>query len=96
MTDRQNTAIVLLLITAVILTGLLVATYWQTDQVAQAQSSSRRGNYIVVSGEYRQGSLDLIYVVNLATRSMNVYHGNDDTMAIELMDRVDLERAFAQ
>jgi len=96
MTNSQNTAIVLLLITAVILTGLLVATYRQTHQAALAESSDRRGNYIMVSGVYRLGSLDLIYVINLATRTMNVYHGNESTSAIELLDRVDLERAFSQ
>jgi hypothetical protein len=93
MRDSQNVTIVLLLAVAAVLAALVVATH--APDPALADTSISKGNYIIVAGEWSQ-TLDLVYVVNIATRRMNVYFHNEDMGNVELIDSVDLERTFGR
>ena len=95
----QNTGtltIVLLVVSAMVLTAMLVGGFCQTSTSAQATGASARlGNYILASGQWT-ADVDLLYVINITARRLNVYYANTDTNAVELIDSVDLERAFTQ
>ena len=72
MKDTQNIAVILLLCSAVILTGLLIGSYMMTSQEARADSSQRFGSYIAVTGAYSD-TIDLVYVLNIDTGVLTVY-----------------------
>jgi len=91
MKDMQNVTIVLLLITAVILAVVLIATY-QTEP-AYADTPTRGGDYILGTGAWSK-SRDLVYVIDRATRTINVYAANINTNVIDLVDQQNLERVF--
>ena len=93
MNSNRNTTLVLLLITALILGALVVATY--TPATALAESPDRRGNYIMIPGQW-SSSTDLIYVINIATRKMNAYFANTNTNSLELIDNVELQKVFGR
>jgi len=93
MRSSQDVTIVLLLAVAAVLAALVVATHGPDP--ALADTSISKGNYIVVAGEWSR-TLDLVYVVNIATRRMNVYWYHDKMDNVELIDSVDLERTFGR
>jgi len=93
--SNENVTIVLLAATAVVLTCLLLATYMQTNEPAWAEAATRGGNYIVTTGEWNE-NLDLIYVINIAARKLNVYYGNSKTRTLDLIETIDLEKVFSQ
>jgi len=93
MKDTQNIAVILLLCSAVILTGLLIGSYMMTSQEARAGSSQRFGAYITTVGAY-SGSTDLVYVLNIDVGVLNVYALDTNKGVIELRDAVDLKRHF--
>ena len=90
MNDNQNITIALLLVAAGILTGLVIATYTPS---AYADASVRRGDYIVCAGEWSR-STDLVYVIDVAVRKLNVYHADRNAKALRRIDTVDLKLAF--
>lgn len=94
MKDTQNIAVILLLCTAVILTGLLIGSYAMTSQEAQANSSQRFGSYITAVGAF-SNSTELVYVLNIDVGVLNVYALDTNKGVIELRDAVDLKRHFA-
>ena len=63
MKDTQNIAVILLLCSAVILTGLLIGSYTMTSQSAKADSSQRLGSFITTVGAYSD-STDRRFVVS--------------------------------
>ena len=93
MKDSQNITIALLLATAGILIAMLIATYVQTSRPAYADSPDRRGNYVIVAGAW-SASTDLVYMINIAHKKLNVYYSNQGANTLELIDDVDLGRAF--
>ncbi len=93
MNDTGNVTIGLLIVTAVILTLMLVGTYFQTSQPVLAEGPARSGNYIMASGRWNV-SVDIIWVINIAARQLNIYYANFKTDALELIDSVDLDQAF--
>lgn len=93
MNANRNITLVLLLITALVLGALVAATHW--PRTAYADTPDRRGNYIMVAGQWSR-STDLIYVINIATRKLNVYFANRSTNNFELIDSVDLQKVFGK
>ena len=91
MKSNENIAIVLLLITAGILTGLVVATLWPAR--AYADASVRRGDYIACAGEWTRAT-DLVYILDVAVRKLNVYFADRNAKALKRVDQVDLKQAF--
>ncbi len=94
MNDSGNITIGLLVVTAVILTSMLVGTFFQTAQPVLAEGPARSGNYIVASGRWNV-NVDITWIINVAARQLNIYYANHKTDSIELIDTVDLEQAFA-
>lgn len=94
MKSTQNLTIVLLLVTAAILTGLLVGSYVYTGQSAQATSAGvKDGNYIMVSGMYNADS-DFVYVLDIEKQKLGIYFLNVNTNAMTLGDTIDLGKTF--
>ena len=95
MKNPQNVTIVILSISAAILAGMLAGV--SLDRTAQAgYASISKGDYIVVPYTWSSG-LDLLCVIDVAGRKMNVYFPNQTTKALEpIQPTVDLERVFAE
>ena len=96
MKTSENAAIVVLIVSALVLTGLLVTLFQGTGQKAYADASSRAGKYIMVSAAADK-DIELLYVVDVERQQMNVYR-TDTRRArrIVLGDRVDLKRLFTR
>ena len=94
MQNPQHVTIGLLLAVAAVL-GMLVLATSGPEPSARADTSVSGGNYILVSGEW-SSSLDLIYIINIATRRMNVYWYNQNMDSVELVDSIDLARTFGR
>jgi predicted small secreted protein len=91
MNNPQNAAIVLLLVSAAILTGVLVSTFTGTGRDAAAAGSSvREGDYTMTTAAWRDDT-DLLYILDIAARQINVYVYNRTTNAIELRDSASLK-----
>jgi hypothetical protein len=95
MKSSQNISIVLLLLSAAILTALLVGMHVYTTPQAQAGVSIRhpQSSYIVTVGHY-SNSYDWIYIVDIRTRKMNAYFADPMGNKIRLLDTVDLNAVF--
>jgi hypothetical protein len=95
MKNTQNITIVLLAVSATILAGLWVGTIG-LDRSAQAGNTAiSGGDYIMVPYTWSD-QLDLMVVVDVAGRKMNVYFPNKTTKALDpIQPTVDLERTFA-
>jgi hypothetical protein len=66
---------VLLLITAGILTAMILPAYWGQEPAAYGDSSVRQGQYILATGGYDE-NIDLVYVINIETQKLVVYAPN--------------------
>ena len=93
MKQTQNTTIVLLVVTASILTSLLVASYVYTEPAYAHTASAKGGDYVIAVGQFNQES-DFVYVLDIANSKLNIYYPNINTNALALGDTVDLARAF--
>ena len=93
MNNTQSVTIVLLLVTAAMLTGLLVATWVHTDTAYAGNGAIRAGDYVMVPGEYNQET-EMIYIIDISNNKLNVYYPNINTNSLTLADTVDLARAF--
>jgi len=95
MNDKKNTMIVLLLISAVLLSGMLFVAR-QTSQSAQAGNTATRfGDYVMCPGA-RESDSDNVYVIDVRKQRMIVYMiepGRRDMIAVDL---IDLKRYFAR
>jgi len=94
MKTSENAAIVVLIVSALVLTGLLAMLYQGTGQKAYADASARSGKYTMVTGAFDNDN-DLLYVVDIDKQQMNVYHTDARARKVVLRDRVDLKRLFA-
>jgi len=93
MRHSQNTTLILLTITATLLTTLLVASLLHNEPAYAAAASSKSGDYILAAGSFNAES-DFIYVLDIASDKLNIYFANVNTNAIVLGDSVDLTKAF--
>jgi hypothetical protein len=93
MKNTQNVTIVLLVVTAAILTSLLVAGYVYTQPAYAGTSQSKGGDYIMAAGAYNADS-DFLYVLDIANNKLGVYYANNNNQLM-MGDKVDLGKAFA-
>lgn len=93
MNHTHNVTIVLLVVTAAILTSMLVGGYLYTEPAYAGSCSAKDGDYIMVSGQYDQNT-DFIYILDIANAKLNIYFPNINNNSIVLGDTVDLSRAF--
>jgi hypothetical protein len=93
MQKTQNITIVMLLMTAAILTSLLAAGWLYTEQPAYAGGVSRAGDYIMASGQY-DADTDFIYVLDMANAKLNVYYPDINTNQLKIGVTVDVGAAF--
>ncbi|HOF18752.1 MAG TPA: hypothetical protein PK082_07565 [Phycisphaerae bacterium] len=91
--NPQNLTIVLLLATAAVLAAMLLATYTQDAQAGT--SAGKQGDYIMVNGMW-SGSTDLVYIVDIAARKLNVYYAHAASNDVKLIQTVDLAKAFEE
>ena len=95
MNDNKNMLIVLLLISAVLLSAMLFVAR-QTEQTAQAGNTSARfGDYIMCPGA-RESSADNVYVIDVQLQRMGVYMVEPGTNDLIPVDIIDLQRYFSR
>jgi hypothetical protein len=94
MKNTQNITIVLLLVTAAILTSLLVGGYLYTQPAYAGTAQSKAGDYVMAAGGYNQDS-DFVYVIDIADSKMAVYYSNINNNSLMIGDKIDLAKAFA-
>jgi len=78
---------VLLLITAGILTAMLLSGFVGSEPAAYGDSSVRQGKYILATGGYDE-NIDLIYIINIETQKLAVYAPNLGKRTIDRMGMV--------
>ena len=93
MKDTQNIALVLLAISAAILTTLLVAGYLYTEPAYGATTAVKDGDYMIAVGSYNQDT-EFLYILDIAKNRLNLYYVNINTNAVTLRDSVELSRVF--
>ncbi len=95
MKDNRNFTIVVLTVTAMILTALLVGTYVGSSNEAYASSASVKGfTYVLGSGEWTDVN-DVVYVIDVSTRRMGAYF-LDMNRGPQRVDVLDLDRVFGR
>jgi hypothetical protein len=92
MQKTQNITIIMLLMTAAILSSLLIAG-WLYTEPAYASGVSRAGDYIMTSGQY-DADTDFIYVLDMANAKLNVYYPDINTNQLKIGVTVDVGAAF--
>ena len=93
MNDKQNTMIVLLLISAAMLASMLFVAH-QTRQPAQAgNTATRAGDYIISPGSREEAS-DNLYVIDVRAQRLLVYVIRPGMTKMEAVDFVDLKKFF--
>lgn len=93
MKNSQNLAIVLLLISAALLTAMLLATMHQTSDEAVASVAVKQGDYIMATGQIAS-RYDALYAVDVTESRLIAYYINPDNDRLEILDTASLERAF--
>ncbi|RPI63419.1 MAG: hypothetical protein EHM48_02485 [Planctomycetaceae bacterium] len=93
MKNNRNILIAVLSISAAVLLSLCVFVNFDSGK-AYADSSVRGGDYIVVNGS-NSSTGDYIYVVDVAAKQMAVYSTDRTKKSMEILDKVDLDKAFA-
>ncbi len=95
MNDKKNTMIVLLMISAALLSAMLLVAH-QTGQSAQAgNTATRSGDYIICPGA-RESDSDNVYVIDVRAQRMIAYMIEPGTTDLIVVDLIDLERYFAR
>ena len=92
MQKTQNITIIMLLMTAAILSSLLVAG-WLYTEPAYAGGVSRAGDYIMASGQY-DADTDFIYVLDIANAKLNLYYPDINTNQLKIGVTTDVGAAF--
>lgn len=93
MTNAENTTITLLIVTAAILTSLLVAGYVASAPAYGGTSGVKDGDYVMTVGTYDQDN-DFVYVIDTASNRLNLYYVNINTNAVVFRDNIDLSKVF--
>ena len=84
MTTQQNMLIVVLAVTALVL-GAAVANLLTTEN-ASAEVSVKSGRYVVCTASYST-STELVYILDMQTRKLNVYVADEHARTIERVGR---------
>ena len=94
MSKSQNATIIVLLISAAILTTMLVAGFYASQQQANADASVRQGRYIMATGAYSK-SIDLIYVLDVNNGTLVTLVPNNNKKSLDIVGRkLNLSRAM--
>ena len=93
MKNSQNITIALLLVSAGILTALLIGMHVSNTPSAEAQVSVSKGQYIVSVGTY-SSSQDLVYIMDITTGQVNAYAASRVRKRIQVADSVDVGQVF--
>jgi len=94
MKKTQDITIMLLVVTASVLTTLLLASYVYTEPAYGVTAATRGcGDYMIATGSFNKET-DFIYLVDIATAKLNVYYPNINNNTLELGDTVDLDKSF--
>ena len=92
MNDRQNIVIVLLLVSAAMLSMMLFMSQ-RTDEAVAGNTSARFGDYIMCPGIRSQAD-DNIYLIDVQEQKLICYWIEPGTDDLEPTDIVDLEKIF--
>ncbi len=95
MQNSQNLTIGLLVVTAIILGAMLLTSYMDSQNTAYADTPIKGGDYLVGTGAWNDKH-DLLYVIDIGTRRMVAYSLTVNKDRIQLVDAVDLEKAFSR
>lgn len=90
MKSSNNALIVLLLVTAAVLSMMLGVSM---HNQAYADAPDRYGDWIMVTGA-RSDSNDLVYVINVPYQRMVVYYIDPVQNQMTIADTIDLKRIF--
>ena len=95
MKNNQNIVIVLLLISAVVLTAFLVGGALADSPTRSAGLTVVRPPtiYSMVTGSW-DSSIDIVYVLDVDAERLNAYVVNTKTESLDLQDSVSLPQAF--
>lgn len=93
MKDTQNVTIGFLLVTAAILTALLIGAY--STKSAYADTAVKGAGYLMVAGQ-ASSTADFVYVIDVASGKLNTYGYDRERKAIVMGVPVDLNRAFGE
>ncbi len=95
MKNPQNITIALLVLSATILTGMLVGLHLYDTPSAEAFTGVRhqQASIIMTSGSV-SGSYSVVYVIDVRTRRLNAYASDINTGSVRAMDTIDLDLAF--
>jgi|GEM_PF-5227099 len=95
-TNAQNTTIVVLLVTAALLTGMLLTSLIGGQEEAYARGTAvKDGNYILGGGLW-SGGTELLYIVDIENQKLNVYFTEDTKNTVNLIQTVNLQQAFSE
>lgn len=92
MTNGKNVTILMLLMSAVVLSALLLAAI-RTDPAQAANTSARLDPYIMTTGG-RADTADNIYIIDIYQKRLNVYTADPNRDRLDAMDSVDLTQYF--
>ena len=93
MNDSKNITIVMLLLSAVVLSVLLLASIQTAAPVQAGNTSARFGDYVMAPGA-RAKSFDNLYVIDVLQKRLNVYSADPNRKRVEILDTVDLAQYF--
>ena len=93
MANTQNLTVTFLIVTAAVLTSLLVASFVYTEPAYAHMGMAKAGDYMAAVGAYNDQT-DFLYVIDLANNKLNIYYPNINTNSLSLGDTVDLSKAF--
>lgn len=92
MKDNKNLTILVLSITAVILLAIVVGT--KMDNSAYAGGVAMKQNEWIMTAAAATSKSDMLYMINVGQRQMNVYAVNTNNKKIEKIDTVSLDEMF--
>lgn len=93
MTDHKNVTIAMLVLSAVVLSVLLVAAFRTAPPAYAGNTSARIDPYIMMPGG-RSDSADNLYVVDVFRQRINVYYADRNRKALILKDSKELAGLF--
>jgi len=93
MKNGQNITIGLLVVSAAILTAMLIGMHVANTPQAQAQFTMKQGKYVVSVGTY-SASYDLVYIMDLTTGQVNAYAADRVRKRIQIADQMEMAQVF--
>jgi len=93
MKNAENITIGVLVVSAAIITGLLIAVHVSNTPQAQAQTTIKQGQYIVSVGTYTS-SYDFVYIVDIRTGRMNAYAAERQRKRVALVTEIEMAPVF--